>query len=244
MNPSRSLLPAAGALLSAGCLAAMLLLPQTRATPPQEFVDLAEHCRTFTTMKAYVGIDGRSMLLHAVQDGRIAADVFGGQTRYAWDGNTLWWDSTGGEPRAREEAAPFIRDLWAECRRGFSRSTWTDVTAQRVELGGGKLRGAWRWARLDLPFAWAKGLEVYLGVTTQGLLQRVVVGSDAMGWKGTNVTEVYWNTTFPPQALDKHAPPFAPPSHPEWMHPKVEDRVVMEGENKFADIDDLLDDDD
>ena len=243
---ARLALPGLGLLLAAGLLTLVAWPPTTHATPPQEFQDLAEHCRTFTKMKAYITVNTHLMLFHAVDDGRWAADVYN-QTRYSWDGTTLLWDSESGPPiQVGGDAAPIIiSDLWNDCRSGFSGATWTDVTAQRHDLAAGRLRGANMWARLDLPDAWAQGAEIYVGVVPgSGLLQRVYFRPPGGDWNGRmrggwwviGVGEQDWNTDFPPQALLPDAPPFTPPLPADWGPPPP----VPVGPNEIQDISELV----
>lgn len=173
--------PIALATLIALLLGLVLALarPSCRSAAPEGFGPLTERLREFDAM--VVELEWQDPQLNARTGGVLRArpdpvavlDVDEGDgVRLGWSGGAVFVNAGGGAlPILSLE--PQANDLWGEARSGFANSDWSAADApNRGPLPGPKDR---RWARLRLPFDWARRFDLVLGVDADGQWRDLVI---------------------------------------------------------------------
>lgn len=115
-------------------------------------------------------------LLRIDAEGPVITSIFG-SNRLHYDGTTLWYQNLQGDrndptassathpPRALDLAHPTaVAELWDELRAGFANSTFTRA-APEFDPDFRHSRNTYAvWYRVDLPFTWDDGVEIYAWV--------------------------------------------------------------------------------
>jgi hypothetical protein len=220
-------LPAAAA--SIAVLATILTYASPgRASIPQPFLTLAQNCASFTKAHAQIRVPSldEHLLVHLHADGRIGVDRFIGfsspPSRYVLDEQKLTWsNSVSPQPREVAEAGKIITDLFNECRAGFVNTDW----ASAAPPAPAPALAETPYARLALPFPWADGTDVYIGLVSavdSRPLHIVVIGAMDLDIR---IDALDWASQFPDMALDPEPPPMMPPVHPRWKTTGLEWKV-------------------
>jgi len=208
---------------------------------PTEASILSQHCQTFSKFKTWLSYPNTLIggtyrfVLHVQDDGRFGMDrVTSQKERYYWDGSTLTKSNDSNPPpRVIDGYDQIITDLWNECRSGFANSTW--ATGVHPPPDAGTVTAY--WYRLDLPFAWAQPLDIYVGyMPGSGELEQLVIAEGDTTMKNIVIHGPDWNANFPPQALGPNVPPFFPDGWPGY---KIRAAVADEIE-AGAKIEDLV----
>lgn len=233
---------AVGGLLLAAAIGTGALVSHSEADHPTEADLIAQRCQGFSKASIWLAYTrgfadlSYKYLLHAHQDGRLAADsVAGSRGRVYWDGQQLT-RSTAANPGPRTVTGfdQIIADIWTECRSGFDDSTWSTVAIPVADVP----HLTRYWLRLELPYDWADQVQVLVGYMPGSgeLMQLVLLEADGTVIQSVRLEGENWTASFPDQALGRDVPPFFPPKYPEWTQYDFPSQEILDG----ADPDDLL----
>lgn len=204
-----------------GAIATVLLLglafwgTTVRADPPSELAPFLNACKTFTKLNAELsfstGDAGRARpMLFTARPGWFLIDLlWGTQNHYAFQQGQLTVDTRSmPEPAVPAQfPTPVVADLFAACRTGFPGTQWTQ---RSPDLDGYRYKFAnVTWYKADLPYPWADGFELFLGLNTKSKKLAEVAwkyGEDGE-WDRVRVAMLDFAAQANPD-FNRHAPPF------------------------------------
>ena len=145
-------------------LIALVVWQRWPADIPPEFAPLMADVQAFQRLEVVVGwpdpqLPAEREVTIVVRDDS-TAEVRTGSAALVLDGAVKL--SVDGLTMPLPDLTPRAEDLYAELRRGLSRSDWRRIDPPR--LGLMPLAPDAAWARVTLPFDWAAGVELLLAV--------------------------------------------------------------------------------
>jgi hypothetical protein len=195
---------------------------------PGAVASLVEGCRGFEKTQVWFSVfdkqrlpapGDRLFVLRAVDDGRLSVDELEPHhTRYYWsDIGELTRHSLRQEhPWTLPNFGEKIADVFDECRDGFASSDWVMTEPSHDMKGWTPL---WKWVKLELPFSWAEGMDIWLAATyapAPELRQLVIHAAD--GDVVVTIQKVDWAATFNVSDIDEWAPKDELPRPDFWQN--------------------------